>query len=90
MVAKNRDKGSKPVPQPKAPVNQVEESRCPKCDSTEREDYEAKIEQEHAGEDANGKPYTHIIKRRTRCTTCGQTRVDRTFENRLPAMVEDQ
>ena len=30
----------------------------------------------------NGQPFTHIVRRRTKCLDCGQFRVDRAYENR--------
>jgi hypothetical protein len=65
---------------PKPPINSVEPSRCPSCDSTERGPYFGKTTQEVKGTDGNGKPYDRIVRRRTRCASCGQTRIDRTFE----------
>lgn len=66
------------------PANQTDGqlTRCAKCGSTEREPYQWKQEQEFAGTDGGGQPYTHIVRRRTRCAACGQMRIDRTFENR--------
>jgi len=56
-------------------------SRCPSCDSTEREVL-GKTEQEYRGrEKSDGTPYTHIVRRRVRCE-CGQIRIDLTYENR--------
>lgn len=81
MAQKGRTKGPQKMPKP--PVNQVEESRCPKCDSTEREDYHNSTEQEFGGTDPKGKPYTHIVRRRTKCVACGQERIDRSYENRI-------
>jgi len=76
-MAKGRPKG----PSEKPPVNTVEPSRCPKCGSTERENYFGRTVQEHAGLDPDGNPYTLIVRRRTRCARCGQVRIDRTFVN---------
>lgn len=57
---------------------------CPSCGSTERAGYFAKQEQEVSGV-RDGKPYTHVVWRRTSCTACGQFRIDKTFENRKRA-----
>lgn len=57
-------------------------SRCPNCDSTERTPYTNTLEQPYCGIDAAGNPYTHIIRRNTRCEVCDTPRIDRTFENR--------
>lgn len=63
-----------------APVT-GDKTRCPKCDSTEREAYFATVE--HAVEGVRDeKPYTHVVWRRTRCRSCGQIRQDRFYENR--------
>ena len=59
----------------------VEPSRCNRCGSTRRSDYYGKTEQAFQGEH-NGQPFTHIVRRRTRCLDCAQTRIDRTYENR--------
>lgn len=71
----------------KPPVTTVEESRCPRpeCQSTRRGSYYGTTEQEHRGLDDDGKPYTHIVRRRTKCLDCGQGRIDRTYENRAEA-----
>lgn len=55
-------------------------SRCPKCGSTEREGYESKTVQPYATIH-RGVEYSHIVRRRCRCSNCGQTRIDRTYEN---------
>lgn len=65
----------------KAAVVKVEASRCPNCGSTEREAYYGTNVVEFAGIH-DGLPYTHIINRRTACKTCGQHRIDRTYDNR--------
>ena len=59
----------------------VEPSRCPLCGSTRRSDYYGKTEQAFRGEH-HGQPFTHIVRRRTKCLNCGQLRVDRFYENR--------
>lgn len=58
-------------------------TRCPSCDSTEREPYTGKTEMEFSGTTPDGLPYTHIVRRRTRCQACGQHRIDRVYENRV-------
>lgn len=76
---------AKPVeapPEPKAPVVQVELSRCQTCGSTERTAYHRVDEQEYAGLDNAGKAYTHIVRRYCQCKSCGQVRIDRSYENR--------
>lgn len=58
-------------------------SRCiaVDCGSTEREVLRTTT-QALAGLDGDGRPYTHIIRRRVRCATCGQVRIDRELANR--------
>jgi len=58
-------------------------SRCNACGSTERGPYLDKTELEFGGIDSAGKPFTHIVRRRVRCGSCGQMRIDVTRENRL-------
>jgi hypothetical protein len=65
------------------PTVRVEPSRCQICQSTEREDFNNVQVIECAGQDAAGNPFTHIVKRRTRCSNCGQCRIDQTTENRV-------
>ena len=62
-------------------VNTVEPSRCQRCGSTRRGDYYGKTEQAFQGVQ-NGLPFTHIVRRRTKCLDCGQVRIDRAYENR--------
>lgn len=57
-------------------------SRCPRCDSTERAGYFGTITTAYEGE-FNGRRYTHVVRRRTRCLACGQHRLDRSYENRV-------
>lgn len=77
---------SKPKGRPTGAANvetivDVETSRCPRCGSTEREPYSGTTAQAYAGT-FGGRPYTHILRRRTRCCACGAARIDRAFENR--------
>ena len=64
-----------------ADVVHVEPSRCRRCGSTRRGDYYGKTEQAFCGKH-NGQPFTHIVRRRTKCLDCGQVRIDRAYENR--------
>lgn len=58
-------------------------TRCRKCGSTERESYQQKHEIPAAGQLApDGKPASHIKLQWTKCKSCGQSRVDRTYLNR--------
>lgn len=74
-----------PPPAPNRPEVDVAPSRCarPSCGSTERERYSTTQVQAFAGRDEQGRPFTHIVRRWTRCKACGQARVDRSFENRI-------
>lgn len=57
-------------------------SRCKKCGSTERSKYIGRPNiTEYAGT-RNGEPYTHVVRRRTKCSACGQSRFDISHENR--------
>jgi hypothetical protein len=67
-------------PAPEQSVSQP--SRCKKCGSTRREPYHGRKELEFSGQDKEGKPFTHVVWRRTSCSDCGQARVDRHYENR--------
>jgi len=66
----------------KVPIQHVTISRCAVCGSTERDSYSNVCEQPYPGLDEKGQPYTHIVRRRTACSKCGQARIDRSFENR--------
>lgn len=57
-------------------------TQCPKCGSSSREPYYATITKAIAGVLADGRKYTHVVWRRTRCRDCSQQRVDKTFENK--------
>lgn len=63
---------------------EAQPSRCPTCGSTKRTAYHDKLEQDYAGEH-DGRPYTHVIRRRTECVDCGQHRVDHSYEFRPEA-----
>jgi hypothetical protein len=55
---------------------------CGKCGSTQREKYFNRRDLDVAGVNVlTGQVYTQIVIRRTRCTSCGQTRDDRHFVN---------
>lgn len=62
-------------------IVQANPSCCPKCGSTDREPYANTQEYAHPGVE-NGQPYTHVLRRYTRCKACGQARIDRSYENR--------
>ena len=73
-----RPKGAQTQPRPTA---QASLSRCPSCGSTEREPYSQTRRTEYAGLTADGEPYTAIVRRWTACATCGQARIDKTYEH---------
>jgi len=56
-------------------------SRCPVCQSERRERYFKTTTQAFAGE-YEGRRFSHIIRRWTRCLDCGQVRIDRSYEDR--------
>jgi hypothetical protein len=82
---------TKPTPKPpvesparaKAEIVDTVKSRCPKCQSTDREPYSGTLAIHAPGIDTDRKPYTHVVKRWTRCKKCGQARVDQSVENRM-------
>lgn len=73
-----RPAGSKP---PAEIVDSIK-SRCPKCQSTDRTPYSGTVTVAASGVDQTGQPYTHVVKRWTKCAKCGQARVDQSLENR--------
>lgn len=62
----------------------VEASACPKCGVTDRDAYRLVNCVAIAGTTKSGKPYTHVVSRRTRCTACKYKRTDKFFENHAP------
>jgi hypothetical protein len=60
----------------------VSASRCPSCGSTEREKYHRTDETPYCGPPRDDGPATHLVRRWTRCLSCGQNRIDRFYENR--------
>lgn len=68
---------------PRTPIVQKTDApatRCPQCQSENRERYENVTRQEFSGRDGAGREFRAIIRRWTRCSDCGQTRIDRSFE----------
>jgi hypothetical protein len=55
-------------------------SCCPSCGSAKREDYHNVRRLPFGGITPDGRAYTHVIWRRTRCLDCGQARDDKSFE----------
>jgi predicted Zn-ribbon and HTH transcriptional regulator len=74
-----RPKGTRAEP---AQTVVAEPTRCPKCQSTQRDKYLSFHEQAVFGMRSGGMPYTRIIKRRCRCANCGQVRIDKSYEFR--------
>lgn len=77
----------KPLGRPPASPNikseaQAQPSRCKKCGSTERSKYFGVAEVQEFNGLNDGEPYTHIVRRRCTCKSCGQNRFDKSFENR--------
>ena len=83
-MAKRKKRPGRPAgtPAERRPVVEARPSRCPNCGSTERERYTRTTWQPIAGQTSDGEPFTHIACRWTRCSQCGQARVDRAFEQR--------
>jgi hypothetical protein len=78
---RGRPRGSKTVERDVIPVIP---SACKRCGSTQRTPYDKVIERVMTGTIAD-KAYTHIVWRRTKCTSCGQARIERHYENRPTA-----
>jgi ribosomal protein L32 len=53
-------------------------SKCPKCGSTRRAPYWQKVERAISGV-KDGKLYSKVVWRRTKCLDCGQHRRDKSF-----------
>ena len=79
-ASKGRPKGS---PNRQYPRTLAKPPRCPACQSTDRHGYDRIISEiHHAGTNADGEPYTHVVKRTTRCRACGQYYAVTMYENR--------
>ena len=70
-MSKHKKKAGRPpgVKNGNLPTATIHTSRCPKCDSHAREEYFAVTRRIYGS--------TEVIRRRTRCTNCGQARIDR-------------
>lgn len=92
MASKKKAAARGPGRPPGSPTTRIEVrgalTRCPRCGSTERGAYLNGTVQEIAGH-TGGEPFTHIVRRRCRCSNCGQLRIDRTYENRVPGGKDD-
>jgi hypothetical protein len=56
----------------------VEHSKCPKCGSVERSNYNNIITYDIVGIH-NGIEYVRVVFRSTKCLSCGQIRKDKSF-----------
>lgn len=65
-------------------IQSVQTPACPVCGKTDRERYRLLSAVQHGGFTANGREYSHVVNRRTKCKACGEPRIDRFFENRMP------
>lgn len=86
MSRKHPRQAATPAPaSPAAPLPAAQPATtCHACGSTARDAYTQESVQEYAGVDPSGIPYTHIRRCWTRCTVCGQARIDRILECRRP------
>lgn len=57
-----------------------EPSQCPSCGSSDRAEYEGVRRTPCSKTLADGRVVTAILRRRTKCLSCGQIRIDRSFE----------
>jgi hypothetical protein len=81
---KGRPKGAQTVARVAADVLP---SRCPKCQSTAREPYAGHPRVADLSGMHDGQPFNRIVYRNTRCTACGQARVDREWRYEPPAEI---
>ncbi len=79
IAARGRPPGS---PNRNPETVDAERTRCPKCQSTDRQPYYRTTIAAYHGTDPAGQPCTHIVRRWTACAACGQHRIDRTYEFR--------
>lgn len=63
--------------------------RCTKCGSTRRDAYTQTLRQPIACTAPDGRPATAIVRRWTRCSDCGQARIERHYEY-APAATQDR
>lgn len=54
---------------------------CPRCGSTDRTNYSRVRTRAKGGKAPNGREYTHIAIKCTRCERCGRPRTERHFIN---------
>lgn len=84
MTTKSTKKPGRPENSPNVERDhgEVKLSRCKKCDSTDREKYFGTPLEYPIGGVHDGLPYTHVVRKRTKCANCGQQRMDAFYENR--------
>lgn len=63
------------------PVEEAALTQCPKCHSTERAPYNGVRTREYSGITPDGRQYNFISWKNTKCTKCGQHRIDKIYEN---------
>lgn len=71
-----KPKTTKPAPA----KSELTPSACPKCGCTEHTGYHGIRRMATGGTTASGHVYNLIVWRRTSCKSCGQHRVDRSYE----------
>jgi len=65
------------------PVVEVQPaSKCTRCGSPHRAEYEHRNVQKYSAALRDGRQYDEIIRRRTKCEDCGQARIDREYRFR--------
>lgn len=85
MSNKHKPKG-RPQGSPNVTTTQlVRLPQCPSCKTTDRGRYYFVSAIDHGGITADGYEYSHVVRRRTTCAHCGQTRIDKFLENSAPA-----
>lgn len=85
-MSRKKTKSRRGPGRPEGPAEEVDVAaatvvRCKRCDSTRRSKYTNTRILRRGGTGPDGKPYTRVVWRRCRCLSCGQARVERTFEN---------
>lgn len=70
------DSAAEPQLAPNVEKGAEEKTRCPKCHSVKRERYHRVRSREISGTTRDGRRYTRVTWRRTKCRSCGQCRVD--------------
>lgn len=87
-TAEPKDEKDQPKRQTGIPQVSTVATQCSKCGSSRRDKYSGVRIQEHAGT-FEGKQYTHIVRRWTKCLDCGQARVDREYVNHPDVPIDE-